>query len=112
MANIIKDNCDCCTNDSSVLGFIKLDKISDKGLIEILKEESGGEKQTVGNNLKVQNDRILKHLFSLGEGFEKSKYRRFTFNNLALDRLRKENDSTSDLGKKTQFLNLIVYVCF
>jgi len=38
-------------------------------------------------------------LFCLGEGFEKSNDRRFTFNNLALDKLRKENDKSSDLAK-------------
>ena len=98
--NFMKD-CDCCTDDYSDLGVSKLDKIGDKDLKEILKEweESGGKKQKVGNNLKAQNDRILKHLFSLGEGFEKSNDRRFTFNNLALDKLRRENDTSSDLGK-------------
>ena len=100
MAKTIKKDCDCCTDDYSDLGVSKLDKISDKDLKEILKEESGGKKQKVGNNLKAQNDRILRHLFNLGEGFEKSNDRRFTFNNLALDKLRKEKDSTSDLGKK------------
>ena len=101
MANTIKDDCDCCTvNSISDLGVSKLDKISNKDLKEILKEESGGKKQKVGNNLKAQNDRNLRHFFNLGEGFEKSNDRRFTFNNLALDKLRKEKDSTSDLGKK------------
>ena len=98
MAKTIKKDCDCCTDDYSDLGVSKLDKISDKDLKEILKEESGGKKQKVGNNLKAQNDRILRHLFCLGEGFEKSNDRRFTFNNLALDKLRKENDTSSDLG--------------
>ena len=100
MANNIKDDCDCCTNDYCDLGVSKLDKISDKCLIEILKEESRGKKQKVGKNLKAQNDRILRQLFSLGEGLEKNKDGRLTFNNLSLDKLRKENDSTSDLGKK------------
>ena len=66
-----------------------------------MKEESGGRKQKIGNNLKAQNDRILMHLFSVSEGFEKSDDRRFTFNNLALDKLRRDKDSTSDLGKST-----------
>ena len=100
MAKTFKKDCDCCADDFSDLGVSKLDKISDKDLKEILKEESGGKKQKVGNNLKAQNDRVLRHLFCLGEGFEKSNDRRFTFNNLALDKLRKEKDSTSDLGKK------------
>ena len=101
MDDTIKDNCDCCTNDYSNLGVIKFNKISDKDLKEILKEESEGKKQKVGNNLKSQNDRLLRQVFSLGEGFEKSNDRRFTFNNLALDKLRKENDKSSDLGKNT-----------
>ena len=98
-------DCDCCTDDYSDLGVSKLDKIGDKDLKEILKEweESGGKKQKVGNKLKKQNDRILRHLYRLGEGFEKSEKndRRLTFNNLALDKMRKEKDSTSDLGKNT-----------
>ena len=100
-------DCDCCTDDYSDLGVSKLDKISDKDLKEILKEESGGKKQKVANNLKAQNDRLLRHVFSLGEGFEKSNDRRFTFNNLALDKLRRENDKSSDLGKNIQSFNLI-----
>ena len=96
-------DCDCCTDDYSDLGVSKLDRIGDKDLKEILKEweESGGKKQKVGNKLKKQNDRILRHLYCLGEGFEKSEKndRRLTFNNLALDKMRKEKDSTSDLGK-------------
>ena len=111
MANTIKDDCDCCTNNYSDLGVSKLDKISEKNLKEILKEESGGKRQKIGINLKAQNDRILRHLFTLGEGFEKGNDRRFTFNNLALDKLRKENDSTSDLGKNTK-LNLIISFLF
>ena len=102
--NIIND-CDCCTIDNCNLGVNNLEKISDKDLKDILKEESGGKRQKVGNNLKGQNDRILKHIFSLGEGFEKSNDRRFTFNNLAMDKLRKEKDKTSDLGKSLQSLN-------
>ena len=101
MAKTFKKDCDCCTDDYSDLGVSKLDKISDKDLKEILKEESGGKKQKVANNLKAQHDRLLRHVFSLGEGFEKSNDRRFTFNNLALDKLRKENDKSSDLGKNT-----------
>ena len=101
MANTVKDDCDCCNDNYSDLGVSKLDKISDKDLKEILKEESGGKKQKVANNLKAQHDRLLRHVFSLGEGFEKSNDRRFTFNNLALDKLRKENDKSSDLGKNT-----------
>ena len=105
-SDTIKDNCDCCTNDYSDIGVSKLDKISDKDLKEILKEESGGKKQKVGNNLKAQNDRILRHLFNLGEGFEKSNDRRFTFNNLALDKIRKEKENTSDLGNIIEILDM------
>merc|ERR1719232_2418439 len=98
MAKTFKKDCDCCIDDFS-LGVSKLDKISDKDLKEILKDLSG-KKQKVGNNLKDQNDRILRYFFDLGEGFEKSNDKRFkNFNNLALDKLRKENDKSSDLAK-------------
>ena len=96
----INSDCDCCTIERCNLGVSNLEKICDKDLKEILKEESGeGNRQKVANNLKLQNDRILRYAFSLGEGFEKSNDRRFTFNNLAMDKLRKDNDRTSDLGK-------------
>ena len=100
-----KSDCDFCTIENSILGISNLERISVKNLREILKQESEGKRQKVGNNLKAQNDRILKHLFNLGEEFEKSNDRRFTFNNLALDKLRKENDKTSNLGKIIQSLN-------
>ena len=93
------DICSCCSLEDGILGITNLVKISDKHLEEILKEESGGKKQRVANNLKAQNDRILRHVFNLGHGFEKSNDRRFTFNNLAMDKLRKDKDSSSDLGK-------------
>ena len=97
--------CSFCSLKDCNLGPCKLHKISDEDLKEILKKASEGKKQKVGNNLKAQNDRILRHVFNLGHGFEKSNDRRFTFNNLALDKLRKENDRTSNLGKITQSLN-------
>ena len=108
----INNDCDCCTIESCNLGVSNLQKICDKDLKEILKEESGGKRQKVGNNLKGQNDRILKHIFSLGEGFEKSNDRRFTFNNLAMDKLRKDNDKTSDLGKIIKSLNTLLNFYF
>ena len=108
----VKNDCDFCTIESSNLGVSNLEKIGDKYLLEILEEESGGKRQKVGNNLKGQNDRILKHIFSLGEGFEKSNDRRFTFNNLAMDKLRKDNDRTSDLGKIMKSRNTLFYLYF
>ena len=109
--NIIND-CDCCTIDNCNLGVSNLEKISEKNLKDILKEESGGKRQKVANNLKAQNERILKHIFNLGEGFEKSNDRRFTFNNLAMDKLRKDNDRTSDLGKIMKSMNTLLYLYF
>ena len=93
-ASNVKNDCDCCTIENCYLGVRNLEKICDKDLKEILKEESGGKKQKVANNLKAQNDKILKHVFGLGEGFENSNDRRFTFNNLAMDKLRKDIDRT------------------
>ena len=103
----INNDCDSCTIDNCNLGVSNLEKICDKDLKEILEEESGGKRQKVGNNLKGQNDRILRHIFTLGEGFEKNNDRRFTFNNLAMDKLRKDNDRTSNLGKIMKYWNTL-----
>ena len=99
------DNCACCSIEDCNLGVRKLLKISDKYLKDILLEESGGKKQKIGNKLKEQNDDILKHVFSLGDGFQSNNFKMKTFNNLALDKLRKENDQTSNLGMIVVYSN-------
>ena len=99
------DNCSCCSVEDCNLGVRKLVKISDKHLKDILLEESGGRKQKIGNKLKEQNDDLLKHVFSLGAGFQSNNVKIKTFNNLALDKLRKENDHTSDLGTIVVYTN-------
>ena len=90
--------CICCYFGDSI-GVKTFDKISEKDLLDILTNESRGKKQVVGNRLKAQNDRILRLLFSLGDGFENLNDRRLSFNNLALDRIRKGLDGSGNLGK-------------
>ena len=86
--------CDFCSLSYCNLGIQNLEQISGKFLEDILQDESG-KKQRIGNKVKEQNDRYLRHIFNLGKGFEKEK-----FNNLALDKLRKDKQKESELGNK------------
>ena len=81
--------CTCCHFGNGI-GVKKFDKISEKDLLDILTNESRGKKQVVGNRLKAQNDRILRLLFSLGDGFENRPDRKLSFNNLALHTMQKK----------------------
>ena len=86
---------------------------SEKTLSEILKDESGDggkkKKQKIGHKLSGHYDQELRHIFSLGEGFKHEK-----FNNLALDKIRKDRDNTEDLGKYRRDLmgHGLIFACF
>ena len=95
-------NCDFCSIPDGNLGVQNFVKVTEKHLIDILKEESGDTakklKQKIGHKLMSQNDKQLIRIFNLGEGFQNQK-----FNNLALDKLRKDRDNAHDLGKLSNF---------
>ena len=91
-------NCDFCSIQDCSLGVQKFVKVTETSLSHILEEENVGsgkkKKQKIGHKLSGHYDQELRHIFSLGEGFKHEK-----FNNLALDKLRKDKDNTEDLGK-------------
>ena len=101
MAGSIAD-CDFCSFPDNNLGVQNFVKVTEKLLRDILKEESGDTgkktKQKIGHKLMSQNDKQLIRIFNLGEGFQNQK-----FNNLALDKLRKDRDNAHDLGKLSNF---------
>ena len=90
----LADNCNFCSVNDCYLGIHKFIKIFTSDLEAILKEESAGKKQKVGNKLKNHQDRFLRYCFDLGDEFLHEK-----FNNLALDELRTKKNNSSDLGK-------------
>ena len=95
-------NCDFCSIPDSNLGVQNFVKVTEKCLSDILKEESGDTgkklKQKIGHKLMSQNDKQLIRIFNLGEGFQNQK-----FNNLALDKLRKDRENADGLGKLSIF---------
>ena len=95
-------NCDFCSIPDNNLGVQNFVKVTEKYLSDILKEESGDTgkklKQKIGHKLMSQNDQQLIRIFNLGDGFQNQK-----FNNLALDKLRKDRENADGLGKLSIF---------
>ena len=96
-------DCDFCCISDCYLGVQRL-KGSEKCLNEILEEENDGgvgskkNKQKIGHKLMCHYDSELVKTFNLGTGFKHEK-----FNNLALDKIRKDKDGANDIGNEKVF---------
>ena len=86
-------DCHFCDEEETILGIHRFNQVS-VNLAEILEEESCGKKEKIRCNQISQNNTALSDIFKLGDGFSKD-----SFNSLALEKLRKQNDDDIELGK-------------